>query len=247
MEKYSKGSRCSIEGKNYEKKVYSIVKICTIENKIFNTQTEYELGGCQSHNDIECNYNGTNNIPIEIKKKNAPDWMQMVIHYNKEMNIWCGSQKNKIPEKSKNLFNTMLQGISLFQGKIPYFIEKNITHNEWIHIKKETDYFKDTYIDCPNDTIQKLYSEKGCYYIQISDLGLYHLGYDICGFNVPEFICEQQLRIRTKIHKKSDAKGFCKLSVTIACKPKNIKSIIPSQYSLDSIQKLPVNLIYTQT
>ena len=47
-------------------------------------------------------------------------------------------------------------------------------------------------INCPNDTIKKLYSEKDCNYIQISNKGLYHLGNDICEFNVAEFICEQQ-------------------------------------------------------
>ena len=82
------------------------------------------------------------------------------------------------------------------------------------------------YIDCPDDTIKQLYSKKGCAYIQISDKGLYSLGNDICEFNVPEFICEQQLRIRTKIHTRKNNKGFCKLSVNIACLPKNIKNLI---------------------
>jgi hypothetical protein len=45
----------------------------------------------------------------------------------------------------------------------------------------------------------KLYGEKDCSYIQISEKGLYHLGNDVCDFKVPEFICEQRLRVRTKI------------------------------------------------
>lgn len=120
---------------------------------------------------------------------------------------------------------------------------KDITHKEWLQIKKETNDFNDFYIDCSNDTIKKLYSEKGCFYIQISDKGLYNLGNDICNFNVPEFICEQQLRVRTKIHTKSNSKGFCKLSVTISCKPKNINHLPKSKYSLDDSIKLPDNLI----
>jgi len=63
-------------------------------------------------------------------------------------------------------------------------------------------------------------------------------------FNVPEFICEQQLRIRTKIHKRNDSNGYCKLSVTVSCQPKNIKKLIDSNFSLDDISKLPINLIY---
>ena len=101
------------------------------------------------------------------------------------------------------------------------------------------------YIDIPSNTIKKLYFAKGCKYIQISDgYGLYHLGKDICGFDVPLFETEQQLRIRTKIHETKNKKGFCKLSVTIACQPKNIKELTPSKYSLDNKDKLPINLIY---
>ena len=44
--------------------------------------------------------------------------------------------------------------------------------------------------------------------------------------------------------KKKNTKGFCKLSVTIACQPKNINNLINSEYSLDDQIKLPINLIY---
>lgn len=80
-------------------------------------------------------------------------------------------------------------------------------------------------------------------YIQISDgYGLYHYLNDICGFGVPLFQIKQQLRIRTKIHTKKNKKGFCSLSVTIACYPKKIKDLVPSIYSLDDKTKLPCNL-----
>lgn len=59
-----------------------------------------------------------------------------------------------------------------------------------LNIKNETNDFNDMYIHCSNDIIKKLYSEKKCNYIQISEKGLYHLGNDICNFNVPEFICD---------------------------------------------------------
>lgn len=61
-------------------------------------------------------------------------------------------------------------------------------------------------------------------------------------FNVPEFIIDQELRIRTKIHTTKDKNGFCSLSVTAACKPKNITRLTKSQYSLDNIKKLPKSL-----
>ena len=52
-----KGFMCSVSGKKYEMEVYNIVKKCKLNGKDFNTQTEVELGGCSSKNDIECNMN----------------------------------------------------------------------------------------------------------------------------------------------------------------------------------------------
>ena len=238
-----KGSCCSKEGKKYENDIYNIVKNCELNNKKFNSQYEYELGGCSSQNDIECNFNGNNDISIEIKKMNTPDWMQCSLHYNEDLKKWFGSSKNRIPEKSKQIFEELIDNSCLFNGNIPPFMIRKLTHEEWIKIKKESNDYNDMYINCPNDIIKKLYREKGCNYIQISEKGLYHLEYDKCGFNVPEFICEQQLRIRTKIHTRKNSKGFCKLSVTIACQPKNIKDLINSEFSLDNKSKLPTNLL----
>jgi hypothetical protein len=183
-------------------------------------------------------------VPIEIKKSKTPDWMQCSIKYDCESKKWIGSSKNKIPEKSKKIFEELISNSILFNGKIPPFMLRDITHKEWLDIKKETTDYNDTYLECPDDTIKKLYRVKGCFYIQISDKGLYYLGNDICEFNVPEFICEQQLRIRTKIHTTKNTKGFCKLSVTISCQPKNIKNLVKSNYSLDDSSKLPINLLY---
>lgn len=239
-----RGAGCSVHGKKYEMEIYHITKNCTLNGKPFNTQLENELGGCSSKNDIECNMDATGDVSIEIKKSKTPDWMQCSLKYDDVQQKWIGSSKNKIPEASKKIFEELISTITLFNGKIPPFMLKDITHEEWIQTKKETSDFNDTYIDCPNDTIKRLYGEKGCAYIQISDKGLYHLGNDICHFNVPEFLCEQQLRVRTKIHERKNKKGFCKLSVTIACQPKNIQLLPDSTYSLDNPQHLPSQLVY---
>jgi hypothetical protein len=239
-----KGCACSINGKKYELEVYNIVKNCKLNGNDFNTQLENKLGGCSSKNDIECNMNALNDISIEIKKSNTPDWMQCSLKYDNINKKWVGSLKNKIPDASKKIFEELILEIKLFNGNIPPFMLKDITYEEWVKIKKETTDFKDTYIDCPNDTIKKLYSNKECTYIQISKKGLYHLSNDTCDFKVPEFICDQQLRVRTKIHTRKNNKGFCKLSITIACQPKNINDLINSEYSLDNQKKLPKNLNY---
>jgi hypothetical protein len=240
------GSMCSINGKKYELEVYNVVKKSKLNGTIFNTQNENELGGCSSKNDIECNMNSIGDISIEIKKSKTPDWMQCSLKYDNESKKWLGSPKNKIPEASKNVFENLISTTTLFNGNIPPFMLQNIslTHEEWIKIKNETTDFNDMYIDCPSDTIMKLYGEKKCSYIQICNKGLYHLGNDICDFKVPQFICDQQLRVRTKIHERKNKKGFCKLSVTIACQPKNINNLVNSAYSLDNQMTLPDNLVY---
>lgn len=241
--KVNRGLLCSISGKNYEKEVYNIVKRCNINGIIFNNQKEEELAGSSCKNDIVCNYLDKE-IGIEIKKYNAPDWMQCSIKYNDIDGIWKASN-GKIPYKCRLLFNELIKDYTLYDGELPPFIKKTITHKEWKTIKKETNKWKDTYINIPSDTIRKLYSLKGCKYIQLSDgYGLYHLGEDTCNFNVPIFEIKQVLRIRTKVHSANDKDGFCKLSVTASCQPINIRELEPSPYSIDNIDKLPDNLIY---
>ena len=241
-----KGALCSVNGTIYEKAIHRIVEKCTINGKIFNTQLDSELGGSSSKNDIECNYNASKDVGIEAKKYNTPDWMQCSIVYDEMLQKWSPTTRCKIPDKSRELFNDLMNNDhNIFNGEIPPFMKKQITHQEWIQIKKETDTWNDYYFTIPGDTIRKLYKEKGCQYIQISNgYGLYHLGVDICNFNVPVFEVDQHIRIRTKIHKKNNKKGFCKLSVTMSCQPKNIKSLTKSSYSLDSLDKLPPILVY---
>jgi len=239
-----RGSGCSVEGKKYELLIYDIAKRCVskITRKLFNTQSEEELGGSSAENDIVCNWSSERDVPIEIKKK-TPDWMQCSLKYNQTLGSWAGGVRNKIPEASKLIFQELLKDRVLFNGKIPPFMTSDITHEQWLKIKSETDDFNDMYFDCPQDTIARLYGEKGCKYIQIHGKGLYYLGQDVCEFGVPLFECDQQMRIRTKIHGTKNKKGFCSLSVTMACQPKQIKDLSASPYSLDCVDKLPSNLV----
>jgi hypothetical protein len=239
----AKGAGCSVSGNNYEKRIYNIIKKTMIDGKPFNTMKDTDLGGSTSANDIECNFNGNKNIGIEIKKAKTPDWMQCSIKYDTTKKIWQGTDKSKIPGPSRDIFNKLLSSIKLYDGDIPPFMSQPITHKDWVELKDKTKKWDDVYFDVPNSTIKKLYREKGCYYIQISDYGLYHLGEDICEFNVPEFTLEQMIRVRTKIHAKKNSKGFCSLSVVASCMPKNISELKKSDFSLDRMDKLPKKLV----
>jgi hypothetical protein len=242
IDDYKRGAKCSVNGNLYEQQIHNVLKFTLLNNKPFHTQNFKDLGGSTSGNDIECNFQKENDIGIEVKIATTPDWMQCSLKRNN--NKWEGSEKGKIPENSRNEFNKLLGNIILFKNNIPPFFEKNITHQEWVDIKNATDIYDDIYISIPNDTINKLYLAKGCYYIQISNYGLYRLGEDICGFNVPLFKVEQKMRIRTKIHKRKNNKGYCVMSVIASCLPNDISTLEPSLYSLDSKESLPNNLLY---
>jgi hypothetical protein len=225
----------------YEKQIFNVVKNTFINGAKFNTQQETDLGGSKSCNDLECNYS-EKLIGIEVKKCNTPDWMQSSIKYDNGR--WSPTKKSKIPAKCREIFSNMLTNLKLYDGDIPPFMERKITHKEWLDIKTKSRKWDDVYMYIPDDTITKLYREKGCYYIQISDYGLYHLGEDICNFEVPEFKIEQRIRIRTKVHAKKNKRGFCVLSVIAACQPINIKTLQKSVFSLDNNENLPHNLIF---
>jgi len=240
--KIVKGAKCSQNGNKYEQDIYNIVKFTTLNNKSFNTQEIKDLGGSKNCNDLECNYEKEKDIGIEIKKANTPDWMQCSL--KKINNIWTGSEKGKIPLKSRKIFNKLLEKIKLFEGKIPPFFQTKMKYTEWLKIKNETNLYNDVYINIPDNTINKLYLEKGCKYIQISDYGLYKLDEDICNFNVPLFKIKQHIRIRIKVHSRGNENKCCNLSVIASCQPIDIKTLEKSLYSLDNKDRLPLNLIY---
>jgi hypothetical protein len=249
-EQKKKGSGCSASGNAYEQRVHAITTQCVYNSesehagKRFNTQEALELAGSSSRNDVECNCQGEKDVGLELKTKTV-DCMQCVLKWDRELGRWVGSPNNKIPELSKEIFIEAVSKMTLFNGNVPPFMLRDMEYDEWLKIKRETTDFNDVYVDCPSDTIKRLYSAKGCSYMQILNKGLYHLGNDVCGFQVPEFLCEQQFRIRIKVHSRKNNKGVCKLSVTMSCQPKNIKDLAKSEFSLDDPKTLPRNLDYS--
>jgi len=210
-----KGSNCSKSGKKYESDVYEIIKNSPLVKE--------HCGGSSHAPDIKC----IDNKSIEVKKAFAPDWGQTVLYW----------KDDKWTSKSE-LFQKYLNNLNM---KPPPFLINKVTYEEWLKIKND---YKDEYVDIDEDTISKYYKDKGSYYIQASDgYGLYHTGEDVFNFDVPKFDTKQRMRVRVKVHGRSDNNGYAQLSVTAAFQPTNLQNLEKSPYSLDDKCRLPPNLL----
>ena len=234
------GLNAQISGLKYEKHVYNICSSLkwTDNSNDFCILEEKELAGSSSKNDLVCCFKDFNDLSIEIKKFKTPDWMQMsiipIITSNSNI-IWRSKGNNLIPDSCVRIFESIIGDNPLFIVAPPY-LQKKISHDEWKKVRNE---FKDHYIPCDENIIATLYRNKGCSYIQISEIGLYHLGEDVCDFGVPYFRCQQRMRVRNKIHKRNP-KGNMQASVIASIQP--ITYPPKSPYSLDSYDKLPKKL-----
>jgi hypothetical protein len=239
-------------GKKYELIVHNICKQCYIDGIKFNIQDENELGASTTKNDIKFNYKDSIcSNGIEVKNTLRSEFIQLDIH--QENGLWVGPKKTKRSHPDivvNNYINEVNDIESLFYGKPPVFPfntrkEFDIWEKKFITIKKLNNPNKKkinkeyTWNINNNNFIKNNYREKENKYIQIKNYGLYHLGNDICNFNVPEFIpSETRLRLR------------CKRRGGIGCVPSSLtisawcNGLTHSPYSLDNINKLPPNLIY---
>ena len=204
----SKGSMCSVNGIQYENLCYENIK---------HSPKIVGHGGGSSHRPDISTHDGH----IECKPENSPDWGQCILKWEDER--WVPSNA---------LFQKYMEQVRF---KPPPFIFRKIPYDEWIGIKHD---YKDEYLDVDDREIQDFYRNKGCAYIQVKVRGLYHLGEDPLKWGVPEFIVKQKMRIRVKVHSRSNSQ----LSVTAAFQPLDIKTLEPSEYSLDDSTRLPPNL-----
>ena len=239
-----RGSQCSVSGAKYEEKIAAVCR--QIKSPHIAVPLCTHMIGCSAGSgpdiDIKLNWKKASDIGIEAKRP-TPDWMQMKL-LKSESGAWVGVNNPKIPVAAQRLFEQVIGQRVLYNGKTPPFLQRKITHADWLLTKAAEPDFKDEYITCDQETISNLYQLKGCQYIQISGKGLYHTGQDTCGFGVPFFKCEQRIRIRIKVHSRSGAGGFASLSITAAAQPVNLKSVVASPYSLDALENVP--LIFRQ-
>jgi hypothetical protein len=231
--------KCAANGEKYEQDTLNVCQKIKFKGHSEPLTLKKSTAGSSAGIDLIITH-GNNEIGIECKKKFV-EGMQMSLRYDKINRIWKSGNKNKIPYVAKELFEKNIAETNLFNSKIPIFMNKNITHDEWLCVKKNSSDFSDHRIPCSNDLISKMYYAKGCQYIQIGSHGLYHTFQDVCGFGVPYFTCESSIRIRTKIHARKNKQGYMAASVTSSVVP-NMSKIKKSSYSLDNFDSLPKNV-----
>jgi len=235
-----RGAQCSVSGAIYEEKIATVCR--QVKSPHMTAPFCTTMVGCSAGSgadiDVKLNWKEFCDIGIEAKRP-TPDWMQMKLTKDANGN-WIGVKNPKIPAAAQRLFEQIIGQRILYNGKTPPFLERKISHADWLAFKAADSDFKDEYITCDENMISNLYRLKGCQYIQISGKGLYHTGDDVCGFGVPYFSCAQRIRIRIKVHSRSGAGGFASLSITAAAQPVNLNGLAASPYSLDSLDKVPM-------
>jgi hypothetical protein len=115
----------------------------------------------------------------------------------------------------------LLPGYLPFHGKIPPFLQRRMTSQEWAAVK--SDYQDEYVINESLTSVANYYKAKGSSYIQIEGYGLYKTSEeDPLEFGVPLMECKTSVRIRCKKHKTVP------LSMSVMC------SIIYDKASLRS-------------
>jgi len=246
--KISNGAKAVNNGKKYEKDVYCVVKDTYINDKKFNIQNENELGGNSYRPDMKCIYN---NLDIIKELKNDVNAEFIQVDVIKE-ETWISKNKSKHPLSVYKRYEDEINlQDNLFYGILPPLNKTRKEFDEWetvqSKLKQKDEKYKNkkriskeySWISKDKHFIKLNYKDKGCHYIQIKDYGLYHLGEDICNFNVPEFNPESvKIRLRCK---RRQGKNCVPSSITVSSYPYKLEK---SNYSLDTIEKLPLNLIY---
>ena len=226
----------SINGKAYERQVAAVcaqVSSPHIPDVPLNTQTPGELGGCSGSHDVALNFKCHADTFVEVKGRNAPDWIQTSIIPKRHR--WTSRPKSQLPKAVTRVIERHLTNVDIFGNSTPIFLERKISHDEWLSVASQ---YKDCYFDCPSTTIASAYKLKGADYIQVKGYGLYHTGKDTCAFGVPKFECKQRVRVRCKRHGRNESERSIPTSVVASLRP-ILSTLAKSPFSLDQTYTVP--------
>ena len=187
----------SNRGKAYENKIF---KLCQQRDCIFPGTTNAGGGSgvdiCLKHNNKQLN--------IECKSAGA-DWGQQSLKYSNDSWSWTKKDETTkyfdsiriIDKIDKDFIPKNASPSNLSSSKWRIEREKVIGINEKNYDQRG---FDKPHIPLTLDPLIKFYNSKDCYYIQVSECGLYHLGKDKYELGTPKFDGIIDFRFRAKMH-----------------------------------------------
>ena len=188
-------------GDKYEDKITKIL----IDKEIL--PKDYVRAGASDKADVEINLKGKK-IKIEIKgeKKVNPDFGQVSLIWSKDKGwFWREIEDKKEVIKIYKGLNIIKEHINF----IPKRFSKNKSELTMADQKNDSQMEKSN-IQIPVDTLFKYYEAKNTYYIQIQNLGFFHLAKDIFDIGTLQFPGKIYLRLRHKVHDSYEYKMFPK-------------------------------------
>lgn len=187
------------KGDKYEDRISNILKNKKILPK------DYIRAGASDKADVEINFRDKK-VKIEIKgeKKINPDFGQVSLKWSKDKNwFWVEVEDKKEVIKIYKSLNIIKKHIN--------FIPKRYTKNKdkiTLADQKYDSQMEKSNIQIPVETLFKYYEAKNTYYIQIQNLGFFHLAKDIFNIGTTQFPGQVYLRLRHKVHDSYEYKVF---------------------------------------
>jgi hypothetical protein len=215
-----RGGACLQNGVAYEKKIADALSKLWYQGTPLSVQAS--TAGGSKDSDVRFSIAGTT-YSMEVKDKKAFE----------------GGQKRMMPSEAgliipeDCLHKECLGSYIPFQGRIPSFLKGDKRPEQWA---AEKHLFADEFIPVDSKKVAEYYRRKGETYIQVEGKGLYHLGVDVLGCGVPEFVCQTLLRIRCKCHKSTPMHrtimtSFIYKKETLAPSPYDILANPPSCFT----------------
>ena len=197
---------------------------------------------------------------VELKTGlSGTDFVQCKMRWDSEMGKWEPTKGSRIPAEVADEFVSVLNNRADEVTLKP--IDRDWLHPEWeqyVTYCRQRACDDQSFVDPTKDVRLRLestdfaarnYARKGCDYIQVKSLGLFHTGKDVCRLGVPLFRCSHYLRFRVKVHERATkSTGFCRMSTMASCRVDTTGMLETSPFSLDGMDTkrgLPPQLVFT--
>ena len=229
------------QGLLYEQKINKLLKQAKIQKKSFQP-----AGSDSNAPDAEITVDGID-YKVEVKLDLRVDFGQGSLDYDLKSKKWILGGATTESGKHMREFLT--------EVGVPKMVNKawgskgpprkyTVPLNKYKKADVDYDYerFTNEFVDVPSDSVSKYYASKKTYYIQIGDgYGLYYMGKDVAGLDVPEFKPELRLRIRLK---RGGSHPIYNYRFTTALQAKSLKKSDVDMEDPEDLQALAARALY---